>query len=204
MPLPESTRRELVTGRTIECRGFLRDDGLMDIEGRLIDVRGYDSVGAWRGEVPRGAPVHEMHVRLTIDDGLIIREVAAATDASPYPRCREPLVNLQRLVGLSVVGGFKKQVRVRIGGTEGCTHVLALIDAMSNVAVHALAGKRRNDGLQTMLGTYGTRTDGTHPLIGSCHSYSPDSPVVAQLWPNHYRSKIDSSSSSPEKANGDT
>lgn len=212
MPLPEPQRRELLTERRIQCHGYLREDGLLDVDGRLVDARGYDTRGDWRGEVPKGSPVHEMHVRLTFDDQLVIREVAAATEASPYLRCLEPLASLQRLVGLSVTGGFKKEVRQRIGGTQGCTHVVALLDAMSNVAVHALAGKRRNDGLQNMLNTYGTRS-GAHPLVGSCHTYAADSPVVARLWPEHYRpaataeDAVDgklmvNSSSTPLKENG--
>ena len=189
MPLPEARPREVLTERTITCNGYLRDDGLVDVEGHLVDVRGYDTANDWRGAVPRGAPIHEMWVRLTLDDGLVIREAVAATDAAPYPRCREPLPKLERLVGLVIAGGFKKQARARIGGIEGCTHVLALIDAMSNVAVHALAGKRRDQGRDTMLGTYGTRAGSDHPLVGSCHSYAPDSPIVAKLWPASYRAK---------------
>lgn len=189
MPLPAHCPRELLTGRTITCEGYLRDDGLIDVEGRLVDARGYETRNDWRGAVPKGQPVHEMWVRLTIDDQLIVQEAVAATDHAPYPMCREILPNLERLVGLSVTGGFKKQVRARIGGTAGCTHILALIDAISNVAVHAVAGKRRDLGRDRMLGTYGTRDGKVHPLIGSCHSYAPDSPIVARLWPEFFRAK---------------
>ena len=187
MPLPDARPRELLTRRSITCNGYLRDDGLMDVEGHLVDARGYDTRNDWRGAVAKGDPVHEMWVRLTIDDQLVIRAATAATDASPYPRCREPLSKLERLVGLSVAGGFKKHVRSRIGGTKGCTHVLALIEAMSNVAVHALAGKRRGQDRDSMLSTYGTRDGSTHPLVNTCHSYAADSPIVAKMWPAHYR-----------------
>jgi hypothetical protein len=195
MPLPVPRSRELLTGRTITCNGYLRDDGRMDIEGHLVDVRGYDTANDWRGPVRRGEPAHEMWVRLTIDDQLSICEAACSSDAVPYPTCREVPPNLQRLVGLSVSGGFKKQVRALIGGTEGCTHILALIDAMSSVAVHALAAKRRDQGRDVMLGSYGTRADASHPLVDSCHSYAADSPIVKVLWPASYRpTKSDQSS----------
>ena len=42
MPLPPSVPRELLTRRTVTCEGYSRADGLMDIEGHLVDVRGYD------------------------------------------------------------------------------------------------------------------------------------------------------------------
>ena len=189
MPLPSARPRENLTRRTVTCNGYVRDDGLLDVEGHLVDARGYDTQNDWRGEVAKGQPVHEMWVRLTIDDQLLVREAVAATVHSPYPTCREILPNLDRLVGLSVTGGFKKQVRAWIGGTDGCTHILALIDAMANVAVHALAGKRRDQGQDTMLGTYGTREGKEHPLIGSCHSYAADSPIVAKIWPAFFRAK---------------
>jgi hypothetical protein len=187
MPPPPPRRRELLTARTMTANGYLRDDGLIDIEGHLVDVRGYDMFNDWRGNVPQGEPAHEMWVRLTIDDQLVVREVACSTDAAPYPSCRDVPPNVARLVGLGVTGGFKQQVRERIGGTEGCTHILALIDAMSPVAIHALAGKRRDQGRDAMLGTYGTRDSGRHPLVDTCHSYAADSEVVKRLWPESYR-----------------
>ncbi len=193
MSLPQPRPREFLTGRTLTCNGFLRDDGRIDIEGRLVDVRGYDVRNDWRGNVAKGEPAHEMWVRFTIDDQLVIQEVACSTVAAPYPSCRDVPPNLARLAGLRITGGFKKQVRERIGGTEGCTHILALIDAMSSVAVHALAGKRRGDGRDTMLGTYGTRDANRHPLVDTCRSYAADSEVVKRLWPQSYRPKTSAS-----------
>ncbi len=187
MPLTAPRPRELLTRRTITCEGYLRDDGLVDIEGHLTDVRGYDTSNDWRGTVRRGDPAHEMWLRLTVDDQLTIREVACSTDAAPYPRCREVPPNLQRLVGLGVAGGFKKEVRARVGGTAGCTHILALIDTMANVAVQAVAGSKRNQGREALLDTYGTRGEGSRGLVGSCHSYAADSPIVQILWPDAYK-----------------
>jgi hypothetical protein len=187
MPLPIPRIRELLTSRTITCNGYLRDDGLIDVEGHLVDTRAYDTANEWRGTVKSGEPAHEMWVRLTVDDGLVVREAACATDSAPYPTCKEITPNVSRLVGLEILGGFKKQVRERIGATQGCTHVLALIEAMSPVAVHALAGKRRELGQDAMLGTYGTRDPRRHPLVDTCHSYAADSEIVRRLWPESYR-----------------
>ncbi len=189
MPLPAPNPRELLTRRTITSEGYLRDDGLVDIEGHLVDVRGYDTGNEWRGPIAQGEPVHEMWLRLTVDDDLTIRGVACATDAAPHPPCREVPSNMERLVGLVISGGFKKQVRQKVGGTEGCTHILAMIDAMSAVAVHALAGKRRGQGRDAVLGAYGGRGGQRNTLIDSCHAYAADSPVVKVLWPEAYRPK---------------
>lgn len=65
------------------------------------------------------------------------------TDQSPYHICREVTPHTPRLVGLKVIGGFKKAMHERIGYTEGCTHIVALIETMASVAIQALMGKRQ-------------------------------------------------------------
>ena len=191
MPLPPPVKRELLTRRSIVTEGYLREDGLMEIEGHLVDVRGYDMSNEWRGMVTRGTPAHDMWVRLTVDASLTVVAATSSMDASPHRTCPEIQHCAGNLVGLSIASGFKKQVRARIGGTAGCTHILALIEAMAPVAVHALAGKRRDEGRSATLDTYLPRSDGSHPLIGSCHSYRPGSPTVSMLWPDYRPSERD-------------
>ena len=41
MPLPVSDARSLLTRRSIVCEGYEREDGLLDVEGRLQDVNAY-------------------------------------------------------------------------------------------------------------------------------------------------------------------
>ena len=54
MPLPAATPREPIHTRRIECQGFLRQDGLWDIEGRLTDGKTYSFKNEYRGEVKVG------------------------------------------------------------------------------------------------------------------------------------------------------
>jgi hypothetical protein len=187
MPLSPSAPRQLLTRRTIVCEGYERGDGLLDIEGRLVDVRGYDMENEWRGRLPAGQAAHDMWARLTIDEDMSIVAAESATDASPYPRCREVTPHTERLVGLKIVGGFKREMQSRIGSTQGCTHVVALIEALASVAVQALAGKRRHLDKQEQLSAFGARDPSQPALLGTCHSYAPDSPIVERLWPAHYR-----------------
>ncbi|HEY2403159.1 MAG TPA: DUF2889 domain-containing protein [Steroidobacteraceae bacterium] len=193
MPLSPPAPRDFLTRRTITCDGYVREDGLLDIEGRLLDQRGYDMGNDWRGVVKAGEPAHEMWVRLTIDDGLIIRAVESVTDAAPFPTCREIAPNMQRLVGLKIAGGFKQEMRVRVGNTQGCTHVVALLEVIANVAIQAMAGKRREQDRESVLDIFNTRDASntgiaSRPaLIDSCHSYAADGPVVQRMWPMHYR-----------------
>ena len=65
--------RQLIHDRRVTCQGFLRDDGLWDIEGRLVDVKSYAFPNRDRGgEIPAGQPIHEMLIRLTLDDQYVI------------------------------------------------------------------------------------------------------------------------------------
>jgi Protein of unknown function (DUF2889) len=189
MPLQATGSRDLLTRRTITCEGYLRGDGLIDIEGHLVDTRGYDTDNEWRGHVPAGAPAHDMWARLTIDDGLTIVAAESVTDAAPYPTCREVTPNTRRLVGLKVIGGFKRRLHELIGNTEGCTHIVGLFEAMATVAIHAVAGKRRSMLPQDQLSIFGARDSSRPALIGTCHSYAPDSPITAKMWPLHFRPK---------------
>lgn len=176
------------------CEGYVREDGLLEVEGHLVDVKGYDHAYGWRPPVLAGQPIHEMWVRLTFDDGLTIRAIASATDHAPFPTCREIAPNLKRLLGLKIAGGFKQQMRARVGHTEGCTHVVTLLEAMANNAIQTLASRRREQGAEAVLGVFGARDPSRPPLLDTCHSYASYSPVVAERWPQFYRPR------SPEPA----
>ncbi|MFQ5955759.1 MAG: DUF2889 domain-containing protein, partial [Kiloniellales bacterium] len=79
MPLSPAAAREPMHTRQIECRGYRRQDGLWDIEGHLTDEKSYAFHNQWRGEIASGEPVHDMWLRLTVDDDLLIHEAEATT-----------------------------------------------------------------------------------------------------------------------------
>ena len=82
MPLESNnkSRRHLHT-RSIQCDGFLRDDGLWEVEAWLRDTKPFTQAGdMFRGELKPGDPVHDIGLRLAIDDGMTIREAAALSE----------------------------------------------------------------------------------------------------------------------------
>jgi hypothetical protein len=98
---------------------------------------------------------------------------------TPYAGCDEVNANFQRLVGLSVGRGFRKALRERLGGVEGCTHMLALLDAMAAAAVQAFASNvhaPRIPGRPEPVRIW--RLDA---LVDTCHSYRSDGPVMQRL-----------------------
>lgn len=187
MPLPPPTAREPLTKRTITCEGFRREDGLLEIEGRLVDTRGYVHDYGWRPPIPQGGAIHEMLVRMTLDGEGKIVAIVAVTEAAPYPTCREVAPNLARLIGLKIAGGFKQAMRDRVGRTAGCTHVVTLLEAMANNAVQTMAASVKGDGAHAVIDRFGVRDRSRHPLLDTCHTYAADGPIVAKIWPHLHR-----------------
>jgi hypothetical protein len=179
MPLsPPPLAREPLHTRRIDCRGYRRADGLWDIEGHLSDVKSYGFTTDERGRIEAGEPIHDMGLRLTVDDGLVIRAVEAVTDRGPYRVCPAITVNFQRLVGLAIRPGFTRRVKELLGGAQGCTHLVELIGPVATTAFQTIAPMRVwQEG----------RESGKKPrLIDSCHAYASDGEQVRQQWPEFY------------------
>jgi len=179
MPLSEPAAREHIHSRTLEMQGFRRADGLWDIEGHLVDHKTYGFDNRWRGRVEAGMPVHEMRMRLTIDEKMLVRGVEAVTDAAPFPACAEITPAYRKLEGMRIGPGWNVQVRRMLGGVRGCTHLVEMLGPMATVAYQTLVGQRRK-----------TADDATPeqprrkpPIIDTCHALASDGAVVHEEWP---------------------
>ena len=105
------TGRRLMHTRSVECNGYLRDDGLWEVEARLVDVKPFaQAPDRYRGELKPGDPVHDIRLRLAIDDTMKIHEAEATMASTPYPTCIEVEPVLQRLVGESIGQGWREVV----------------------------------------------------------------------------------------------
>jgi Protein of unknown function (DUF2889) len=177
--LPAPAPREAVHTRSIVCRSFRRDDGLLDIDARFIDTRPFAYDSEFRGHCPPGSALHHMQLRLTVDRERRIHALASAMPGTPYSGCAEVNPNFQRLVGVSLGRGFRKTLRDTLGGTAGCTHMLALLEAMAAAAVQAFASNAhapRRAGQAEPVRIW--RLDA---LLDSCWSYRSDGPVMQRL-----------------------
>ena len=70
MPLSTPASRQPQHLRDVRYRSFLRDDGLMDVEGELIDTKAHDIMLHGERRVPAGTPIHHMWLRVTIQERL--------------------------------------------------------------------------------------------------------------------------------------
>jgi hypothetical protein len=167
---PTSPRRALHS-RSINCQAFERDDGLIDLEGTLVDTKPMALQLVTR-EVPGGEPIHLMRVVLTITRDRTIVRVRAYSDATPYRECGEIGPAYAKLEGLRIEPGFTKLVKRLLGGVQGCTHVTELIPPLASTAFQVLWADG-NFGGPDAPGS----AERTSPL-GGCHALRPDGPVV--------------------------
>ena len=96
MPLPTPQPRTPMHTRRVEYRGFQREDGLWDIEGELHDTKPHafeiEGEGVW---APHEA-IHHMLIRVTLDDTMVIRDIAVVMDAHPHDPCPQAMVPMPR------------------------------------------------------------------------------------------------------------
>lgn len=178
MPLSEPAAREPIHQRTVQCHGYRRADGLWDIEGHIVDVKTYDFENTERGKVEAGVPVHEMRVRITVDDEFLIHDAEACTEHAPFGVCSQAAPSMKELKGVRIGAGWRREINKRIGGTLGCTHLRELLGPMATTAFQTIVPLRAGESRSA---------PGKRPsVIGTCHAYAPDSPVVKRLWPEHY------------------
>lgn len=180
MPLSAPAPRKHLHTRTVACRGYQREDGLWDIEGHLVDTKTYGFHNRDRGEVPAGVPVHEMWLRLTIDERMLIHAVEAATDFAPYDMCPDITPRFEMLAGLRIGPGFHREVQKRVGGVHGCTHLVELLRPLATTAYQTLVPVRQREAADHEGAPKRPR------FLDSCHAHASDSPVVKSRWPAFY------------------
>lgn len=181
MPLSKPAEREHIHTREVHCTGYRRADGLWDVEGHLTDVKTYAFTNSERGSVTPGEPIHEMWIRLTVDDDLHIHDVEAVTEFSPFGICKDIAPNFKRLIGVSIGTGWRRAVNQRLGGVEGCTHIVEMLGPVATTAFQTIFPLKRKDSPE------GPAADNKPPrLLNTCHAFRSDGPKVKEFWPDHY------------------
>jgi Protein of unknown function (DUF2889) len=136
--LPAPAARRHLHDRRITYRGYLRNDGLWDIEGELRDSKPYPIALGHRGQLAADDAVHHMLLRVTIDDDMVIQDIAAAMPSTPYLECRPAIDPIRQVIGLQMGRGWKKKIEDAIGGLEGCTHIRELLSGAATAAYQTI------------------------------------------------------------------
>ncbi len=182
MTLSTPVTRKPVHDRQISCHGYLRDDGLWDIEAKLIDVKHHPLITAQRGTIPTGEKVHHLWLRLTFDHHLKVHFAEANTEIGPFSTCREVNPWYKTLVGMSIKPGWTKKVKQMFAGKRGCTHLTELLPVIATTAIQTIYPYldmrhevEPSDARQL-----------SSLLHNSCHSFNTEGEMVRQFWPESY------------------
>jgi Protein of unknown function (DUF2889) len=197
MPLSPPVGRQHLHTRRVTCQGFFREDGLWDIEGHITDEKSYEHANEWRGPLKPGDFVHDMSIRLTVDHKFTVVDVEAVTDKSPYRVCGDIAPDFKKLIGLRIGGGFHREVRARLGGVHGCTHIVELLGPVATTAFQTVSsGKARelNRAHRARAGHAPKPVAADAPaksrrkpyVIDTCHAWAADGPVVKRWAPDFY------------------
>jgi hypothetical protein len=177
---PAAPSRQLKHRRSIDVQVFARGHGLWEVDALLVDTKTRDvTLGGERRAA--GDPIHEMLLRIVVDESFTIVEAGAETRWMPYPgRCDDHGRAYASLVGLNLMRGFRQAVRERLGGVLGCTHLNELGLVLPTAVVQAFAGD--------VLNTREDSKSAEPPFqIDRCHALRSDGPVVQRFYPRWYR-----------------
>jgi len=182
MPLTNPAGRREIHQRSIDMKAFARDDGLFDIEARLVDRKPFPFFRIERAEaIPPGEPLHDLSIRMTIDREFVVRAIEASSDTTPYSLCREAEATLAPLLGARVAAGWSSRVKSTLRGAASCTHLMEMLLPMATTALQAVHGlKRENNAVP-----YDAKA--MAPRMDSCYAYSRERSVVKIHWPELYR-----------------
>jgi hypothetical protein len=202
MPLTAHAPRKHIHTRQIECKGYLREDGQWDIEGHITDVKTYPFHNEWRGDMQPGMPIHDMWIRLTVDNDFTVRAVETTMDATPYQVCGGVTPNFQRLVGEKIQGGWRKRVRALLGGPQGCTHLVELLGPVATVAFQTIRPYQRYLVKKSLEAGDDDPTVKRPWQIDTCYGWASDHDVVRRYLPEFYTGPNPPQDAAPARRNG--
>ena len=191
MPLSPPVSRQLRHRRAIRAEAFERDDGLWDIEACLTDHKPRD-VALAPGVRPKGLPIHELWLRITIDRKLTIVDAEASSEWVPYPdHCPAATPAYRALIGLNLLNDFRRHARRLLAATAGCTHLTELCSVLPTIAIQAFAGDvwgTRDSATDSPSGESEAHDAHRGPpfQLGRCHALRFDGDAVRRFYPRWY------------------
>ena len=183
MPLSGSEKnRELLHTRTITMNAFRREDGLMDVEGHLTDVKPFAHRLMDGTRLP-GEPVHDLWLRISLDDSFKVVDVEASMDRGAHDYCPGAEPNFARLIGLQIAPGWNKKVKAAMSPGLGCTHIIEMLAQMATTAMQANWSTKLDESLEMPPPEEREMGPG---MLNACFPYHESSPWVEHHFPKAY------------------
>jgi len=135
MAIDKQPTERRIHSRGIDVTTYTAGSDAVIVEGRLNDTR-FKPTYYLSGDMRPPGTVHEMVIRMRVAGiDLTIQDIDVVMDTVPREECRETLNSLLPVKGMQIKAGFTEQVKARVGGPKGCTHLVALLLAMAPAAV---------------------------------------------------------------------
>lgn len=184
MPLPDPAPRRHLHTRAVTYCGFLREDGLWDIEGELCDTKTYGFARSDGSAMPPGRPIHHMRIRLTVDEAMTIREVATSMDSTPFGECQQGNDPMQKMVGAKLGPGWRQAIEAALGGVRGCTHLRELLFNMATAAYQTVFPWRETERREA--GQASSQATEAPYHLGRCIAWDPGGAVTQRYYPQFF------------------
>ena len=180
MALPEAAPRKLAHTRQVTYHGYQREDGKWDIEAHMRDTKPfYFEVPGEKGW-QANEPIHDMQIRLTVDDTFLIHDVAVSMNHIPHDECPSALPPMQSLVGCRLSAGWRRAIEERLGGGVGCTHLRELLFNMATATFQTLYAS--STATQSL--------DKPPPHLGRCVAWDFGTQLVKRRYPMFFQPKV--------------
>lgn len=177
MPLPEAATRKKLHTRQITCTGYQREDGLWDVDAHITDIKTYPIENRFRGGIVAGEPIHDMWIRLTVDEQLVIHDCIAVTDKSPFGCCPDITPIFKKLIGEKIAAGWTMRVKKLVGGLQGCTHLTDLLGPATTTIFQTMSSMSKKQQSVVQPRPF---------FLNGCHAWDTKGEQVKQLYPAFY------------------
>lgn len=176
MPLSPAQPRALAHTRSVNYQGFQREDGLWDIEGHMRDTKPMVFEIPGEHTWPPNEPIHDMHIRVTVDTNLVVMAIEVSMNDVPHGECPKASAPMQKMVGSCMARGWRKSIDLHLGNEQGCTHLRELLFNLATAA------------FQSIQGTFAVKDlNIPPPHLGRCLAWGFNSPLVERRYPMFFQ-----------------
>jgi hypothetical protein len=110
---------------------------------------------------------------------LTILDAEAEMPFVPHDECPATLDTVKEIIGLTITHGYGDRVLECLGGVKGCAHMVQLIIAMGNAALHGYWSQKLQQRLQ--LPEKLEEIPELDYVIESCMLWKKDGPLIQKI-----------------------
>ena len=166
--------RKQIHTREVVFNCFEREDSLWDIEARILDTKPFKLELSHRTWEPN-EPIHDMTIRLTVNQALVVQAIETSMDSHPHGACPEAIEGMKKMIGCRLGYGWRKAINENLGRVQGCTHLRELLFNMATAAFQSVPG-----------GLSGDDEEQPPHHLGTCKAWDFNGETVLKFYPKFY------------------